>query len=261
MFTFQIDLLVLNDRSCAFFSSILECQMRLRNLVTILLTLVATPAGAEEPAVKLTTDAEKLSYAIGVDMVEAMDQMPKDLNLNRELVVRGLQDALKGKEVLTSDERKKIKIDFGKKMQEEMEKKIEEKRNENIAKGKEFLEKNKVRPEVKTTASGLQYEILTEGTGEQPQATDTVSVHYKGFLINGEEFDSSYARKQPASFPLNGVIKGWGEGVQLMKVGSKFKFYLPSDLAYGERGAPPKIGPNETLIFEVELLSITPSTK
>jgi FKBP-type peptidyl-prolyl cis-trans isomerase len=124
------------------------------------------------------------------------------------------------------------------------------------AEGKAFLESNKKKAGVKTTDSGLQYEVLTEGKGAKPKATDTVKVHYEGKLLSGKVFDSSIARGQPATFPLNGVIKGWTEGVQLMSVGSKYRFYVPSDLAYGERGAGEDIGPNATLIFEVELLSI-----
>ena len=109
---------------------------------------------------------------------------------------------------------------------------------------------------MKTTASGLQYQVLTEGKGDSPKATDTVTVHYKGTLLNGETFDSSYDRGQPVSFPLQNVIPGWTEGLQLMKPGAKYKFVIPSALAYGERGAGVKIGPNSTLVFEVELLSV-----
>ncbi|TLD72709.1 FKBP-type peptidyl-prolyl cis-trans isomerase [Phragmitibacter flavus] len=123
-------------------------------------------------------------------------------------------------------------------------------------KGIQFLKDNATKEGVTTTASGLQYKVLTEGTGKSPKATDTVVVHYKGTLLNGEEFDSSYARREPAEFPLNRVIKGWTEGVQLMNVGSKFEFYIPSELAYGSRGAGGDIGPDETLIFQVELLKI-----
>jgi FKBP-type peptidyl-prolyl cis-trans isomerase len=126
-----------------------------------------------------------------------------------------------------------------------------------LALGEKFLKDNATKEGVVTTASGLQYKILTEGTGKSPKATDTVLVHYAGTLINGTEFDSSYRRKEPIEFPLNRVIAGWTEGVQLMKEGSKFRFFIPSKLAYGTRGAGRDIGPNETLIFEVELLKVS----
>lgn len=127
----------------------------------------------------------------------------------------------------------------------------------NAEKGAKFLAENAGKKGVKTTASGLQYLVLTEGTGRSPKATDTVSVHYRGTLINGTEFDSSYKHGQPISFPLNGVIPGWTEGVQLMKEGAKYRFFIPSKLAYGARGTPGgPIGPDETLIFDVELLKV-----
>ncbi len=125
-----------------------------------------------------------------------------------------------------------------------------------LEEGKAFLADNGKKEGVVTTASGLQYTILAEGTGKSPKKTDTVVVHYRGTSIRGVEFDSSYSRREPAEFPLNRVIKGWTEGVQLMKEGSKFQFFIPSKLAYGERGAPPDILPNETLLFEVELLKV-----
>jgi FKBP-type peptidyl-prolyl cis-trans isomerase len=128
---------------------------------------------------------------------------------------------------------------------------------ENKAAGEKFLAENTKKPNVKTTASGLQYEVLTPGKGKtNPAATDNVTVHYKGTSLDGKEFDSSYSRGKPTSFPLNGVIPGWTEGVQLMTEGAKYKFYIPSTLAYGENGAGGAIGPNETLIFEVELIKI-----
>lgn len=127
---------------------------------------------------------------------------------------------------------------------------------ENKAVGEKFLAENGKKANIKSTASGLQYEVLSEGKGKKPAATDSVTVHYKGTTIDGKEFDSSYGRGEPATFPLNGVIPGWTEGVQLMTEGSKYKFYIPSALAYGENGAGGAIGPNETLIFEVELIKI-----
>lgn len=125
-----------------------------------------------------------------------------------------------------------------------------------LAKGEKFLQDNATKEGVVTTASGLQYKVITEGTGKSPKATDTVLVHYAGTLINGTEFDSSYKRKEPIEFPLNRVIAGWTEGVQLMKEGAKFRFFIPSKLAYGTRGAGRDIGPNEALIFDVELLKV-----
>jgi FKBP-type peptidyl-prolyl cis-trans isomerase len=127
---------------------------------------------------------------------------------------------------------------------------------ENMKKGATFLAENKKKDGVKVTESGLQYKVLEEGTGKTPKATDTVKVHYRGTTINGREFDSSYRRGEPIEFPLNGVIKGWTEGLQLMKEGSKYELYIPSNLAYGSRGAGGAIGPNETLIFQVELIEV-----
>ncbi|MBS3952151.1 MAG: FKBP-type peptidyl-prolyl cis-trans isomerase [Methylomicrobium sp.] len=127
---------------------------------------------------------------------------------------------------------------------------------ENKAAGIAFLAENAKNPAIKTTPSGLQYEIVTEGTGASPAATDSVTVHYKGTTIDGAEFDSSYSRGAPATFPLNRVIAGWTEGVQLMKEGAKYRFYIPAELAYGTRGAGPKIGPNSALIFDIELIKV-----
>ena len=125
-----------------------------------------------------------------------------------------------------------------------------------LEKGKAFLQANSSKEGVTTTGTGLQYKVITAGAGKQPKASDTVLVHYRGTTIDGTEFDSSYARREPIEFPLRGVIRGWTEGVQLMNEGSKFEFYIPSELAYGARGAGGAIGPNETLIFEVELLKV-----
>ncbi|WP_417320205.1 FKBP-type peptidyl-prolyl cis-trans isomerase [Emcibacter sp.] len=131
-----------------------------------------------------------------------------------------------------------------------------ETKEDNVSESKSFLEENKDKPGVSVTASGLQYKVLLEGTGKSPAATDTVTVHYEGTLTDGTKFDSSYDRGTPASFPLNRVIRGWTEGLQLMKEGGKYKFFIPSDLAYGPQGAGGVIGPNEDLIFTVELIRV-----
>jgi FKBP-type peptidyl-prolyl cis-trans isomerase FklB len=142
--------------------------------------------------------------------------------------------------------------------EKDMEQKQKEAGEKNKTEGTKFLEENKKKEGVKTTASGLQYKVLKEGNGAQPKATDTVTVNYRGTLINGTEFDSSYKRGQPATFPVNGVIKGWTEALQLMKVGSKYQLFIPSNLAYGERAVSPDLAANSTLIFEVELMDAKP---
>jgi FKBP-type peptidyl-prolyl cis-trans isomerase FklB len=143
--------------------------------------------------------------------------------------------------------------------EKDMEQKQKETAEKNKAEGTKFLEENKKKAGVKTTASGLQYKVLKEGNGPQPKPTDTVTVNYRGTLINGTEFDSSYKRGQPATFPVNGVIKGWTEALELMKVGSKYQLFIPSNLAYGERAVSPDLGANSTLIFDVELLDAKPA--
>src|SRR5438105_15262321 len=143
--------------------------------------------------------------------------------------------------------------------EKDMEQKKQAAAQKKRAEGAKFLEENKKKEGVKTTASGLQYKLIKEGTGAQPKATDTVTVNYRGTLINGTEFDSSYKRGEPATFPVNGVIKGWTEALQLMKAGSKYQLFIPPNLAYGERAVGPDISPNSTLIFEVELTGVKPA--
>jgi FKBP-type peptidyl-prolyl cis-trans isomerase len=205
-------------------------------------------------AASLQTDAQKFGYAIGVDLGKSLQPVKDDTDL--AALKAGLDDAFAGTAPKLDAAREEIKNTVAKKMQERQIQQREEQSTKNKDEGAKFLEENAKRDGVKNTASGLQYEVITEGKGAHPKASDTVTVHYKGTLINGEEFDSSYSRGQPVSFPLANVIPGWTEGVQLMTPGSKYKFYIPSDLAYGERGAGVKIGPNQVLIFEVELLSV-----
>jgi len=203
----------------------------------------------------LDSDVKKFSYAMGMDVGNSLKGL--DASVDSEAFSQAVSDALAGKApLLAPEESAKIKQEFFKKKQETQMAERKASGDKNKAEGEAFLAENAKKEGVKVTASGLQYEIITKGDGKKPVTTDKVKVHYKGTLINGEEFDSSYSRGQPISFPLNGVIKGWTEGVALMPVGSKYKFTIPSELAYGERGAGAKIGPNAVLVFEVELLAI-----
>ena len=204
--------------------------------------------------VVLKTARDKQSYAVGMSMGQGLkkQQVPVDA----AMVARGLRDAMAGKTALTEDEMKAVLQDLRGNVQKQMQAKTEAEGNANKIEGEAFLASNKTKEGVKTLPDGLQYKVLKEGNGPKPTANDTVTVNYRGTLINGKEFDSSYKRGQPISFPVNGVIKGWTEALQLMPVGSKWELFIPPDLAYGERGAGADIGPNATLIFEVELISI-----
>lgn len=200
----------------------------------------------------LKTDQDSASFAYGMLIGNSLKrQLPPGLNL--DMVMRGLSDAIKDAE-LPMDQQTATDI-FNRYTQEAQRRAAEEGK----AAGLKFLEENKKRPGVMTTASGLQYEVLKRGSGkESPKATDRVKVHYHGTNIDGSVFDSSVERGQPITFGLNQVIAGWTEGLQLMHVGDKFRFYIPSELAYGERSPSPKIKPNSVLIFEVELFEINP---
>jgi FKBP-type peptidyl-prolyl cis-trans isomerase FklB len=177
--------------------------------------------------------------------------------INLESFTKGLSDGLADKAgALSKDELQKMLMEFDQSLRTKVDAKKREQGDKNAKEGKAFLEANAKKQGIKVLPSGLQYKVLTEGSGVSPKATDVVKTHYRGTLINGKEFDSSYARKEPAEFPVNGVIKGWTEALQLMKPGSKWQLFIPSDLAYGAAGAGADIGPNSTLIFEVELLSV-----
>jgi len=209
-----------------------------------------------EPAVlQLDSDNTKLSYAIGMDIGMSLKSLNADLD--RTVLLAAINDRLDGNKLKLSDEEAgKVKQAFFKKQADARAAEQKAAGEKNKADGAVFLASNGKKKGVTTTKSGLQYEVIKQTDGAKPKATDKVTVNYRGTLIDGTEFDSSYKRGQPVTFPLNGVIKGWTEGVQLMGVGSKFKFVLPSDLAYGPRGAGPKIGPDSVLVFEVELVSI-----
>ena len=199
-----------------------------------------------------TTDAEKASYGIGLQMGEQLKANPfEGLNLNS--VFEGMKDAYTGNDFQV--EIPAIQAAF-EKINAEIQARREEEAKVLAAEGIAFLEENAKRPEITVTESGLQFEVLTAGEGEKPTADSTVRTHYHGTLINGTVFDSSYERGQPAEFPVGGVIKGWTEALQMMGTGSKWRLYVPHELAYGERGAGAAIAPFSTLIFDVELLEI-----
>lgn len=199
--------------------------------------------------VKLTTEQEEASYALGMQVGDNLSQQGLDTLLIPEFIIAGIKDQLAKNAQLDQNAANMVLNNFFTKLQQAQ---FEDK----IAEGEKFLAENGKRPEVTTTASGLQYEIITEGNGPKPTANSTVRTHYKGTLLDGTTFDSSYDRGEPISFPLNGVIRAWTEGLQLMPVGSKWRLFVPYELGYGERGAGQIIGPYETLIFEVELLEI-----
>ncbi|MFT4179644.1 MAG: FKBP-type peptidyl-prolyl cis-trans isomerase [Thermomonas sp.] len=205
----------------------------------------------------LPTEKEQVSYAIGMAMGKSLSEPEVKDEVNLDTVVKALRAQVDGgKPLLNEEQAQEIMQAFGQKMQAKMVAKAMAEAQENQKKGDAFLAENAKKPGVKTTASGLQYQVLTEGKGAKPKATDGVKVHYQGTVLDGKEpFDSSYKRGEPAVMPLQGVIPGWVEGLQLMPVGSKYKFWIPAKLAYGEQ-APPTIGPNQMLIFEVELLDI-----
>ena len=216
--------------------------------------IVSTLAMAE-PALK--TDDEKVSYGMGLVLGERMRNDLPDLQL--EQFIQGIRHANAGGEEarMTTEEIQAALQSYQKKLQAEQMKEMENLAAKNKAAGQAYLAENAERDEVKTTASGLQYEVIEEGEGPQPTAKDQVQVHYTGELLGGEVFDSSRERGEPVTFGLSQVIPGWTEGLQLMKEGARYKLYIPSDLAYGP-GGNRSIGPNETLIFDVELLKVNP---
>lgn len=199
-------------------------------------------------------ELEQVGYSLGYLMGSNNKNDIPDLNI--EAFEKGIRDGYSGdekKRALTQEQMEKVLMEYQKKREAEITKEVESKAKANKEAGEKFLAENEKKEGVQKTASGLQYKVITEGTGAKPKATDTVTVHYEGKLIDGKVFDSSYERGEPVSFRLNEVIKGWTEGVQLMNTGSKYELYIPSDLAYGETGNP-NIEPNSVLIFTVELL-------
>jgi FKBP-type peptidyl-prolyl cis-trans isomerase FklB len=229
----------------------------MKRLIICLGAVCIASIGLAQDKAQLKDQKDKASYSIGYDIGETFKK--QKVELNPDALFGGLNDALAGKEAaLTKEDREKTLQAFQKEMMDKQITASKEAATKNAAEGEKFLTENKKKEGVKTTASGLQYKVLKEGSGPSPKETDTVVVQYKGTLIDGTEFDSSYKRNEPASFQVNRVVKGWIEALQLMKPGAKYQLVIPSSLAYGERGAGQLIGPNATLIFEVELLSIKP---
>jgi len=216
----------------------------------ITLAFALQPAMAAEQSEKPQETRDKVSYSIGVDIGNNFKR--GDFDLNPAFITKGITDAFAGKVSMTDEEMKDTLMKFQVELQAKMQAKMQALAAQNKAASEKFLEENAKKEGVKTTASGLQYRIIKEGTGPKPTPNDVVSVNYVGTLTDGKEFDKS---QEPVTFPLEGVIPGWVEALQLMPVGSKWQLFIPPSLAYGEN-APPVIGPNQVLIFEVELLEI-----
>lgn len=214
---------------------------------------------AQNPENPFNNDTEKLSYSIGVNFGEQLKE--QGIELNTEILSQGLADVLNNHpQRLSADMIKQTLTKFQRDQfskTQALSKKVGEK---NLAEAQAFLKENQAKAQIKTLSSGLQYEVISEGTGSSPKLKDLVTVHYRGTLINGKEFDNSYLRGKPATFPVNGVISGWTEALQLMKPGAKWKLYIPPALGYGEHGAGDTITPNSLLIFDVELLGVNDQT-
>lgn len=234
--------------------------MNIRNIfmaVAVVLPFAAQAQEGEAMPEELDTETRQFSYVVGMDVGESLRNLDTEMDL--DTVLRAIRDVVEGNEVLLSVEQaEQIKQAFFQKRQQEAAEEAQAKAQENRAKGETFLAENAKRDGVETTESGLQYEVIEEGGGATPDADDRVTVHYTGTLIDGTVFDSSRERGEPATFALNQVIPGWTEGLQHMSEGARYKFYIPSELAYGDRGAGNVIEPGSTLIFDVELQKVEP---
>lgn len=222
-------------------------------LVLVVAALAVTQAFAADKAP--ASEAEKLGYSLGYNIGNNLKRDSVEAPVDQ--IVKGLQDAYQGKEgALSKEEMYSIVMGYQKMMMAKRTEEIKKIAEKNKLEGEAFLAENKKKPGVVVTSSGLQYTIITAGTGKKPKDTDTVKAHYRGTLPNGTEFDSSYKRGEPATFPVKGVIAGWTEVLQLMQEGAKWHVVIPSALAYGERGNPAGIGPNQVLEFDIELLKV-----
>ncbi|MFN4985372.1 MAG: FKBP-type peptidyl-prolyl cis-trans isomerase [Ignavibacteria bacterium] len=219
-------------------------------------SLVTAQKGAGSAASATTmTKQDSNMYALGMQIARSLQSQGLDLNI--DMLAEGMRGFLSGTPKLSEQQFQSCMENLQKDAMSKMQAEQSAKGSANKERGEKFLAENKTKEGVKTTASGLQYKVVKEGTGKKPSKENTVKVHYTGTTIDGKVFDSSVERGEPIEFPLSGVIAGWTEGVALMPVGSKYTLYIPSNLAYGEQGAGQSIGPNEALIFEVELLDIT----
>jgi FKBP-type peptidyl-prolyl cis-trans isomerase len=224
-------------------------------MVIVLLTLSCSTEKPEPKALELSSFEQKISYIFGREIGQSFREAPAKVDL--DAFMHGIQDGINQKaSLISSEEEEKTKSQFSMKIQEEQAQRLTELADKNLKEEESFLAKNKSEEGVVTTDSGLQYRVLQEGAGALLKETDRVKVHYRGSLIDGTEFDSSYSRNEPAVFEVNGVIPGWTEGLQIMKFGGKYKLWIPSKLAYGARGAGRAIGPNTLLIFDLEPLEL-----
>lgn len=237
-------------------------MIRRKILISLFLSMgVALGAQAQDddsmPA-ELDTEAKRFSYVVGMDVGNSLKDLGADLDV--DTVIKAIRDVMEGEDLLLNEaQANELKQAFFQKRQQEAAEQAQQQAAANREQGEAFLAENARKDGVETTESGLQYEVIEEGSGESPAASDRVTVHYTGTLIDGTVFDSSRERGQPATFALNQVIPGWTEGLQLMNEGAHYKFYIPSELAYGERGAGDVIEPGSTLIFDVELIEVADS--
>jgi FKBP-type peptidyl-prolyl cis-trans isomerase FklB len=233
--------------------------MKMLPVLIISAFLCVPQSWAQQQTAPLKTEKDKVSYVIGLNLGTDMKRRSVE-NLNFDMLIQGIRDAYSGgNKLLTEEEQNQIWAAFQKNLAEKQKVNMMKATEENKKKGDAFLAENKTKEGVVTTASGLQYKVLRAGKGPKPKLEDTVTTHYRGTLLDGTEFDSSYRRNEPVSFKISGVIPGWTEALQLMETGSKWQLFIPADLAYGPKSPGGLIGPNETLIFEVELLSIQPA--
>ena len=229
--------------------------MRKRLAMAVCATVALSGAAYAADVPELAGDKEKLSYSIGMDIGGNLKR--QSIEVDPDLLAKGFKDRYGGgKTILTEEEARQAIMNFQKQQMAKQAESMKQQGEKNKAEGEKFLAGNAKKEGVKTLPSGLQYKVIATGTGKSPTASDTVTTNYKGTLIDGTEFDSSYKRGQPATFPVTGVIPGWTEALQLMKEGAKWQLFIPPNLAYGERGAGREIGPNATLVFEVELISV-----